>query len=390
MPMNYFDISPQTAGYLPLLTELRRHLHRHPEESGCEFATRDWLLETLRPLKPDALCVLAETGVKAVFLPKGEAKAKKGDALAWRADIDALNIAECTGAAYASQTPGMMHACGHDGHTALALAAAHHVAKLHDEGGLSRAVVFLFQPAEETIGGADRMVGEGALNDPGVTEMYGLHLMPDLPIGSVALRSGPLMASTRELDITLKGKLAHGALPHKGADAVAAAAHFIQTLPAVLARRIDPTQPRLVTFGRLEAGTQRNVIAQSARMEAIVRTFSHDVDRAVYELTCACADTLKPLFGVDYEISEHAYYPPVVNPQALYEKALAIVGDAAVEATPALTAEDFSFFQRHVPAMFMFLGCRDDAHSSPLHTATFDFDERALLYGLEFFFRLLA
>lgn len=377
------QIIKQVEEQLPLLRADRSALHRIPEEGTCEHSTQHYVLEALRALRPDALAPCADTGVRAVFRGDGT-----GRCIAFRADMDALRITECTGRADASEHPGFMHACGHDGHMACLLALARllsaHRAELRDD------VVLLFQPSEETLGGAKRMIAQGALQAPKVEAVYGLHMMPDLPLGRIGLRAGPLMAQTCELDITLHGRAAHGAMPHKGADAVAAAAHLYTLLQSTVARRIDPFEPALITVGTLHAGERRNVIAALAKLECTVRTFSDATYAALRGYILDDLRAVEMAFGVRAEMEEPVYYPCVHNHAEETRRVIEAAGEAFAEVQPKMIAEDFSYFQREVPGVYFFCGCMDAEHAAPLHTEHFDFDEHALLYGLQIFHRLVA
>ena len=372
-----------TDAYLGELRAHRRALHRIPETGDQEFKTQAYILEHLRGLSPDDLRVFAGTGVRAVFRGKGP-----GRVVAFRADIDALPITEETGCPYASQHEGVMHACGHDGHMANLLTFATWL-RDHRES-LADDVVLLFQPAEETVGGAKRMIDEGALEDPHVDVIYGMHMMPDVPKGKIAACAGPIMAQTCEMDFIIRGESAHGATPHLGRDAITAMAHLLTLFQTTVARCVDPCQQALITVGRVRAGEQRNILAGRAELEGIVRTFSN----AVYEkLEAHIRDDLRAVeaaFGVKTEFIKRVYYPCVENDAAEFERVKAALGDRYVPAKPRMTAEDFSYYQLSVPGVFVFCGCMDETHTAPLHAATFDFDEEALLPGLSLFASLVA
>jgi len=340
-------------------------------------------MEQLKALQPDEIRVFAGTGIRAVFRGNG-----KGRVVAFRADIDALPVKEETGCAFASEHEGYMHACGHDGHMANLLTFAKwisdHRSKIFED------VVLIFQPAEETTGGAKPMVDEGVLKDPYVDAIYGMHVMPDVPKGKIATCVGPLMAQTCELDIVIHGQSAHGATPHLGRDAITAMGHLITLLQTSVARCVDPCQQALVTIGRVQAGDQRNIIANKAVLEGIIRTYSNEV----YEgLEARIRDDLKAIeaaFGVKTEMIKRVFYPCVNNDEAQTERVIALLGDRYMPAKPKMTAEDFSYYQLSVPGVFVFCGVMDEEHSSPLHASTFDFDETALLPGLALFAGLLT
>ncbi len=360
----------------------RRALHRIPEEGTCEHETQAYLMAALRALRPDELRPLAGTGLKAVFQGTGP------NAIALRADIDALALQEQTGSAFCSQRPGYMHACGHDGHMAMLLAAARLAAAARAKGSLGRTVVLLLQPAEESIGGAQRMIEEGALSGPDVSAVYGFHLMPQVPKGRIALSAGPVMASTCELDIDICGSSAHGAMPHQGVDAAAAACHLYALLQTLASRKLDPLHPALITVGKISAGDRRNIIARQARLECIVRAMSDDTDRRLMELIAAAGRGVDEAFGTRTTLRDTARYPAVVNDEALTAACRDLWG-ACLPQTPLMAAEDFAYYQRRAPGVFAFVGCGDERHSAPLHAQTFDFDEECLLTGVEAYRRVL-
>lgn len=378
------ELKAATRAYKDCATAHRRALHRIPETGNEEFKTQAYVLAALEKMEPDEVSVMAGTGVRAVFYAKDAPDAK---CIAFRADMDALQIEEKSGCAFASEHSGKMHACGHDGHTANLLTFAQYIADRRET--LACHVVLIFQPAEETTGGAMRMVEAGALENPHVDEIYGMHLMPDIPLGQIGSCAGPLMASTTEIDFDITGKSAHGAMPHMGTDAIAAAAHLLTMLQTQVARTVDPCRSALITVGRMEAGTQRNVLAAKAHLEGIIRTLSNDVYQALYARIEDCVRGMETAFGVTCEITPRIYFPCVENDAQKHAKVREILGERYVPLTPRMIAEDFSYYQLKRPGVFVFCGCMDDAHHSPLHSDTFDFDEEAMLYGLELFTRLI-
>jgi len=360
----------------------RRALHLIPEVGYQEKKTQEYLIGQLKRLSPDDLRVFAETGVRAVFNGNGT-----GRVVAFRSDIDALPVAEETGCSYASEHPGFMHACGHDGHMANLLTFAQYIAEHRNQ--LADTVVLLFQPAEETIGGAKRMIDEGALENPHVDVVFGMHLMPDIPVGKIASCQGPIMAQTCEMDFVVHGQSAHGATPHLGRDSITAMAHLLTLFQTSVARCIDPCQQALITIGKVTAGTQRNILASTAQMEGIVRTFSNRVYDILEQRIRDDIRGVEAAFGVKVDFIKRVFYPCVENDAKEFERVRKAAGDRFVQAVPKMTAEDFSYYQLNVPGVFVFCGCGDEKHQSPLHASTFDFDEAALLPALELFIRLV-
>ena len=376
--MDIKEIEKEVSVYEETIREHRRALHKIPEIGFSEHKTHQYLMEQLKLLKPDEIKVYAGTGIRAVFRGNGQ-----GRVLGFRSDIDALPVKEETGREFASEHEGFMHACGHDGHMATLLTFAKWVSDHRDK--LVDDVVLLFQPAEETTGGAKPMVEQGALRDPDVEVIYGMHVMPDVPKGKVATCAGPLMAQTCELDMIISGQSAHGATPHLGRDAVTAMGHLITLLQTSAARCIDPCQQALVTIGKVHAGTQRNIIANKAVLEGIIRTYSNEVYATLEERIRDDLKAVEAAFGVKTEMIKRVFYPCVNNDAAEFERVRALLGDRYMQAKPKMTAEDFSYYQLSVPGVFVFCGVMDETHTSPLHAATFDFDESALMNGLALF-----
>jgi len=377
--MNQSPISSRTVC---LLRDMRRALHRIPEAAKAEVKTQRFILDCLRETGADSVECIG-TGVKAVFLapePRGT--------LCFRADMDGLCIPEENDAAYASQAPGFMHACGHDGHMAVLLAFAGLL-------GTSRAkmvhnIVLLFQPAEESMGGAKGMIEGGALNGPKADAVFGLHLMPHIKQGCIGIRAGAVMAAASEFDITIYGRSTHAALPHESVDALLAASHLVVQLQGIVARNTDPFEACVLAVGKIAGGEARNIVAREVLMQGTTRSYS----QAVYENTrCRIKALLSGLelgMGVTAAFTENMYYPPVVNDETLAFKARVLLEELAIEPAPLMMGEDFSFYQREVPGLFMFLGCRNEEKGfvHALHTPHFDFDEEALVFGLEAFWRI--
>ena len=255
---------------------------------------------------------------------------------------------------------------------------------------LSDDVVLLFQPAEETTGGAKRMIDEGALENPHVDVVYGMHVMPDVPKGKIAACAGPIMAQTSEMNLIIHGRSAHGATPHLGCDAVTAMGHLITMLQTSVARSVDPCQQALITIGRVQAGTQRNILADEAVLEGIVRTFSNQVYDGLEACIRRDMQAVDTAFGTHTDFERNVYYPCVDNDPVEFERVRALLGERFMQAKPKMTAEDFSFYQLSAPGVFVFCGVGDEMHSSPLHAATFDFDEAALLPALALFASLVT
>ena len=363
------------------LCSLRRDLHRIPETAFEEHKTQQYILRYLEPLRPDVLETYLGTAVKAVFLAP---EARRTVAI--RADMDALPVSERTGLPFASEHAGVMHACGHDGHMAIALVTAELISAARNR--LDTNYVFLFQP-EETTGGAAPLIAAGALDSPPIDAMYGLHIWPFIAENKLGLRSGPLMAGMRDLKITVEGRSCHGARPQDGSDAIVAAAQLVSAVQTIVARNVDPEQTALVTIGRMQGGTAGNIICGEVQLEGTVRAYSPAVQELV---SCRLHDILhglETMFGVRTQTGETMAYPPVINPEPLFEHVVGCFApDEWVIPDSVMISEDFSFYQRVVPAFFAFLGTGSSRYSEPLHSDRFSFDERVLMTGVEFFLRV--
>lgn len=352
------------------IIEDRRALHRIPELENTLPETFRYLEKSLSALG----CHVFAPGNKGLcaWFDFG-----KRDAIAFRADADALPIMERTGLDFASGHPGAMHACGHDGHMAILLELAR---RLDKKTSLPHNVLLVFQAAEETTGGARDICETGVFQDYHVQVIFGLHLWPGLEKGVVHSRKGELMARSCEVNIDILGKSSHIAKAGEGIDALAAAVELYQRA-AAMEQAIPKNIFRLLKFGRLESGTARNAISAHTHMEGSLRAFQDEVFEGMQTgLARICQDVEKD-FGCTVELHMNSGYPAVMNPEALYEKIAGLLPFRALDA-PSMTAEDFSWYQRYLPGMFFFLGLGD---TPPLHADTFDFDESILLKGADFF-----
>lgn len=367
---------------LRLMTEDRRALHRIPESGYDLPETRAYLWEKLTAMRPDAL-ERCDEGIRAVF----RAARPEAAAIAFRADMDALQIPERTHHDFPSIHEGRMHACGHDGHMAGLLMLARIVAGRRE--ALKRDVVLLLQPAEESLGGAKRMIDAGALENPKVSEVYGLHIMPTLPVGTVGCRPGAMMAAVDTWEIEIEGLAAHGATPQAGSDAIMAMAHFIVSAQAAITRRIGPLEPAVLTVGSVESGKVYNIISERAQLKGNLRTYDAEVSCRALKVMADALAAADALFGTRSTLKVIQSYPAVVNDADCVGRVRECAGERFRTIEPVAISEDFSEFERAAAGAYFFCGCRDEAHSSPLHSQDFDFDERALLTGVEVFERLI-
>lgn len=366
--------------WLPLAVTLRQDLHRIPEQGLKEFKTKAYI-ETF--LNNHGITVLPDCYQTAVVALIGS----HGPTVAFRADMDGLMVTEETNLPFSSLNPQMMHACGHDGHMTILLLFAKYLKQREDT--LKKRVLLIFQPAEEGPGGAEGVVNTGLLKDYQVGSIYGLHLFPSLPAHVVGLKAGPLMAQTSEFTATIIGESAHGAQPQKGRDAIVAAASLVSSVQTIASRRLSPMDPAVVTIGTFSAGERLNIIAKRAVLEGTMRSFDQDVHQTVQKEMQHIAEGIAIMHQVSVDLEFRDMYPAVCNDHGLTEAAFNLLNEH-LEVTPIeaqMLAEDFSYYQREVPGLFLFLGTQNTEKGfiHPLHHACFNFDERVLVTGLEVF-----
>ena len=395
---------------LDLLKRFRRDLHRIPE---LDFE----LPQTIRYIEGvlDGLCCEVTYPCKSCVAAYFAAREGAQGCVAIRADMDALPISEATGVAFASESSGRMHACGHDAHMAMALAMAVEVDRVlrEDPGKLKQNVLFVFQPAEETTGGAKTVCESGVFERYGTSCIFGFHVWPDLPAGTVASRPGALLARSSETHIRIHGESLHigktlgmpAAVSH---DAALAAARFL-VAESELMERLGAEEPCIARFGLVEAGTVCNAVAGEAHLAGSVRVFSDSMFERVRAGLVKALDEACTGVGCTFDIDFADGYPPVTNDEELYARVAETLPELTCLPEPLLIAEDYSFYQRHLPGVFFLLGCGvplgedgepranpSDADGCPayatsaLHTDTMLFDERVLLTGLDVYRRLLG
>lgn len=380
----------------PRLRAIRHDLHAHPELGYQEQRTARVVRDELTRLGiafKDGLA--GGTGVVA-HLPATRPLPPDTPAVGLRADMDALPIVERTGVPYASRYHGLMHACGHDGHTAILLGAAAVLSRIDRP----RPVTLVFQPAEEGGAGGLRLCREGLLRPgligPPIARMYGLHGWPDLALGHVATRPGPLLASTDEFRARVRGTQAHAAFPHHARDPVVAAAACISALQSLVARNVAPHDAAVVSVCTLHAGSASNIIPEEVLFAGTVRTLRPDTRELLRERLHATIHGVCAAHACAAEVEWHEGYPVTSNDPALtdewFRTARAALGDHAVERIehPTMGGEDFAFYAREVPSVFFCLGLRppDRDRIPTLHQPDFDFDDRAIPTGVEMFVRL--
>ncbi len=373
--------------YHDALTAVRRDIHAHPELGFTEHRTSELVARALEEWGIEVHRGVGGTGVVGV-LRRGNGQATIG----LRADMDALPIHEATGAAYASRTPGVMHACGHDGHTTMLLGAARYLAA---EGRFNGAVTFIFQPAEEGLGGAQAMLRDGLFSRFPCDAVFGMHNRPGLPIGQFAIRPGPMMAGGGFFDITITGRGAHGARPETGIDPVLAACHVVTALQSVVARNVPPADTAVLSATSVTGGDAYNVIPQTALIRGTARAYRAETLALLEECLRRVAGGVAAGLGASAEVDWRLLFAPLVNdPQqteAFAEAADAVVGGSLVDRDgPAVMgSEDFSFMMEAVPGAYINIGNGDKEGSCGVHNPGYDFNDAALPYGAALFAELV-
>ena len=385
----YQKIEELTRKYDPRVVEWRRAIHSHPELSAQEEKTADLVAEVLTGL---GLGVKKNVGGHGVVgLLEGK---KAGKVAALRADMDALPMQEETGLSFASTAPGVMHACGHDTHTAMLLGAACVLSEMKDE--LKGSVKFIFQPAEELnpTGGAPGMIKDGVLENPRVDALFALHVWPAFETGTIVTRPGALMGASDRIFLTVTGKTSHGSAPHQGIDAIMIASQIVGGLQTLVSRTVAPLDSAVVSIGTIRGGYRYNVIADKVEMEGTVRTLNPATQDRLPGLIGRAAEGYARALGGDAALRYVRGYPPTLNARELFDLVSKTVAASlgrehfVVLDNPDLGGEDFSFFARERPSLMAWLGCRP-AGKSPeemavLHNTKFDPDEACFPWGVRF------
>ena len=370
------------------LVATRRDLHAHPEIGFEETRTGALVAERARSLGYDVKTGIGQTGVLAVRNGGG----KTGRCVMVRADMDALPVEEANDVPYRSTHAGKMHACGHDGHVAIGLEVARRLAALPLTGALKLA----FQPAEEIAGGAKAMIEAGVLDAPRVDAVFGIHLWNEIPVGTIGLMAGPVMASVDEFEITVLGRGGHAAAPHQTADPVLVAAHLVTAIQSLVSRRRNPLEEAVVSVTQLNAGHAFNVIPGRAELRGTVRTFGGRFYDDVPRLLEETAHGIAAAFGASVEVRYRRLCKPTVNDgamaQLMTEAAAEVVGrDKVLTGVRTMGGEDMSFFLAKVPGAFAFVGSAPaGAKGAPHHSPTFDIDEESLVIGAELLTRTVV
>ncbi|MDY3058789.1 MAG: M20 family metallopeptidase [Fusobacterium sp.] len=361
----------------------RRALHQIPETALEEFKTKEYLKNYLISigLEPQEI---VETGLFVYIEGKD-----KENCIAFRSDIDALNIKEETGAEFESKHVGKMHACGHDGHMTTLLAFAKYLTTIQP---LEKSVLLIFQPAEESPGRAKDIVETGLLKKYNVKAIYGMHLFPELPEGTVASKEGPFFAQAALMTTTITGKSGHGAMPHKTIDPLMAFTKIVDGYQTIVSRNLSPFDPGVVTIGKFCGGSAQNIIADTVNFWGTIRTFKEENTEFIIERIKEIHRGIELSYRVKIDEKIDIVYPPVINDKELYKKFVDTMKDMNYVEHEALTiSEDFAYYQKEVPGIFMLLGTRSEEKGfvHPLHSCHFNFDEKVLLKGVEAFARIL-
>ena len=379
----------RVADLQPDIQAWRREIHQHPELLYDTHWTSAFVADKLREFGCDEVATgLGRTGVVGVI--KGRKPAGTGEVkvIGLRADMDALPIEEATGLPYASQTPGKMHACGHDGHTAMLLGAARYLAETRNFAGDA---VVIFQPAEEGGAGAAAMIKDGLMDRFRIDQVYGMHNGPGIPVGSFAIRPGPMMAATDAIDISIEGHGGHAARPHKCIDSVLVGAQLINALQSIVSRSVDPLDSAVISICEFHAGNARNVIPQTALLRGTVRTLTNEVRELVEKRVGEVVGGVAQITGARINLTYERGYPVTVNHAAQTDIATRvakeIAGDTNVEGMPPMMgAEDFSYMLEARPGAFIFCG---NGNSAGLHHPAYNFNDEAILYGTSYWIKLV-
>ena len=386
-PVDLSQVRAEIRDLQSSIVEWRRILHQKPELGFQEQITAEFIRQKLESWGITHQTGIAKTGIVAII--KGKSA---GKVLAIRADMDALPIQEANEVEYKSQHDGKMHACGHDGHTAIALATAYYLSQHRDFSGT---VKIIFQPAEEGPGGAKPMIEEGVLKKPDVDAIIGLHLWNNLPLGTVGVRSGALMAAVECFRVSILGRGGHGAMPDQTVDSIVVASQIVNALQTIVSRNVKPLDSAVVTVGELHAGTALNVIADTARMSGTIRYFSPELETLIGKRLEAIIAGVCQMHGASYELNHWQLYPPTINDSAIAELVRSVAAEVVetpvgvVPECQTMGGEDMSFFLQQVPGCYFFLGSANPEKglAYPHHHPRFDFDETALSMGVEIFVR---
>ena len=379
-------INPQVKKFKNKIIKIRRDIHKHPELSFQEFRTAKLVSDFLKKFGLEVDENIGKTGVVGIL--KG---ARPGKTIAFRADMDALPIQETSDLSYKSVNDGVMHACGHDAHTAMLLVAAEILSKNIEQ--ISGKIKFIFQPAEEGFGGAKFMIDDGALE--GVEEIYGLHVWNYQESGTIGLKSGPVMAAADKFEIIINGIGGHGAAPQGTVDCVVVSSYLIQSLQTIVSRNTNPIDSTAITIGQINGGYNFNIIADKVILKGTARSYTEENRLMIKKRLQEIINGTESMFNAKIELIYEDGYHPVINNIATTKKlsriANKIVGNKLISPYLSMGGEDFSYFAQKVPGCFFFLGTMPegkDKMSTPHHCSHFDIDEDSMVIGTSVFVEL--
>lgn len=376
------EIAEYLAEYKDEVVKMRRDIHKIPEIGFETKKTADYIRNELISYGYEIKEVL-KNGL--IAYKKGSSSKK---AVAFRADIDGLELNEDTGVDFSSTHPGKMHGCGHDGHLTILLNFARYLSKFEK---LKRDVVLIFQPAEESPGGAEPLVESGIFTEYNIGDFFGLHIFPGLEEGKIGIKAGPLTAQSGEVDVNLIGEGSHGAQPHDGKDALFIVSQLLSNYQGIISRNFDPLKSGVVTFGKMESGSARNVLAAKARLEGTIRAFSEEKYQLIKERLKKINQGMEKAHEVKIKMEIRDFYPPVKNDQKLYEMIDELLADdEKIKMEALMIAEDFAYYQKVGPGFFFMLGSRNEkkGYTYPLHNEKFNFSESILFKGISLYIRL--
>jgi amidohydrolase len=375
------DFKQEAEALYEEMVEMRRDFHRHPELGFEETRTSGIVADRLTELGLEVQRGIGQTGV--VGLLGGD---REGPTIMLRFDMDGLPIQEEGDVPYASRNPGVMHACGHDGHTTMGLTIAKIMSQYRDQ--IHGTLKFVFQPAEEGLGGAFAMIADGVLENPRPDVAFAMHLWTPEQYGKVRVVEGPCMSSSSVFTLTVQGHGGHGAAPHLAVDPVLAAAHIVAALQSIVSRNVNPQDSVVVSIGEFNAGTTFNVIPDKAILKGTVRSYNNDLHRMIYRRILEMATRMAEAFSCKASMETIAIVQAVVNapePTAVvYEAASSVVGAENIVEKRTMASEDMGFFLDEVPGCYFFVGARNDEMgiTYPHHHPRFNFDERAMVNGV--------
>jgi hippurate hydrolase len=377
-----------TSEEIPHFTALRHDLHRIPELAYHEHKTADRIAREL-----EMLGIAYDRGIGGTGIVAWIRKGSSGRAIALRADIDALPIVEESGVVYASEHPGVMHACGHDGHTVMLLAAAK---VLNERIEFDGTVYLIFQPAEEGGAGAKAMIEDGLLERYPFERIYGMHNRPSEPLGAFLVKPGPVMTSVDTWQILIHGRSGHSSQPHRAINPIVVASHIVLAIKQISSLDIDPAEAHVVSVAKIESGIAFNIVPDTCTIEGSIRAFSEAVQERIEGRIRTIAEGIAASFGATAKVSYHRKYPPTINrhTDAAYAAAMSTVGEANVRTDfPAsMGSEDFSFFLQKREGCYVWLGAKVDtkAETIPLHSARYDFEDRAIVIGAAYWVNVIC